>query len=225
MEHKAFIIYKSHCKVISSFNNEMKWELFWAIIDYHETWSYSIDNPMVEMAFQFMKQQFDLDREKYEILCEKRAEAWKLWWISKSKQMLANASKWNQMIASDPKDKDKEKVKDKEINTSIEVVSQMPEEFWKKEINQTLKFLQSTIKIDSFKESVPVQRQFANHIYKLFTKIGNEEAKRRLYIVLSDSFKKKNCNSIKYLYWELKSVPTGECIVPENNSVISPIRF
>jgi hypothetical protein len=78
-------------------------------------------------------------------------------------------------------------------------------EFGNKEINWALEFLKKAIGIDDFKESKPVQRQFWNHIVKLRDKIGNDDLKIRIVGIVSDNFKRKNCNSIQYLYRELKS--------------------
>jgi len=50
-----------------------------------------------------------------------------------------------------------------------------------------------------------MQRNFGKHINSLLKKIGKEEFRQRLEIILKDSFKQKNCNSLKYLYGEMKS--------------------
>lgn len=92
----------------------------------------------------------------------------------------------------------------KDIENSIEL-SEPKVEFWNKEINGALDFLKKAIGIDDFKESKPIQRQFWNHIVKLRDKIWNEDLKNRIVGIVSDWFKRKNCNSIQYLYRELKS--------------------
>ena len=56
-----------------------------------------------------------------------------------------------------------------------------------------------------FKESRQWQRIYAKHIFNLKEKIGKDEFMRRCDAVLGDDFKKRNCNSLKYLFGELKS--------------------
>ena len=75
-----------------------------------------------------------------------------------------------------------------------------------KEITEMLMALKGTIGIDAFADS-RIERNIGIHIVNLYQKIGREEFKRRLDYVLGDSFRRKNCNRIKYLYGELKSVP------------------
>lgn len=99
--------------IIKRLTNEQKWILFQQIIDYHENWEIYIKDPMVLMAFDFMKVNFDIDREKYEERCRINADNGKLWGkakASKWKRTLANASKWNRVA---PKEEEKE---DKDVN-------------------------------------------------------------------------------------------------------------
>ena len=78
-------------------------------------------------------------------------------------------------------------------------------EYWNKEINKTLLFLQKHIGCDTFSESQKLQRQYAKHILNLWKQIGSEEMKHRLDEILSDKFKAKNANKLAYIYKELKS--------------------
>jgi len=113
---------------------------------------------------------------------------------TKSNQIKSNQAKPNQTKAIS-----------KDIDNSSELSEPLIVEFWNKEINGALDFLKKAIGIDDFKESKPIQRQFGNHIVKLRDKIGNEDLKNRIVGIVSDAFKRKNCNSIQYLYRELKS--------------------
>lgn len=107
-----------------------------------------------------------------------------------------------------------------ESEEKIEVV----QEYGKKEINDALAFLSTIIGNDQFKEPTGKQRQFAKHIIGLSAKIGKDEFAKRLKKILSDSFKKKNCNSIVYLYGELKSfIDDEKTLVPEEKKVLNKI--
>ena len=123
---------------------------------------------------------------------------------TKSNQIKSNQIKSNQI-----------KSISKDTENSIEL-SEPTWEYWNKEINSALDFLKKAIGIDDFKESKPAQRQFGNHIVKLRDKIWNEDLKHRIVGIVSDSFKRKNCNSIQYLYRELKSfVKEDEWLIPK----------
>ena len=80
-----------------------------------------------------------------------------------------------------------------------------PKTYGNQDITLLLSALQKTIKIDDFKESKQMQRNFGKHLNTLLGKIGREEFRKRLDKILSDDFKRKNCNSLKYLYGEIKS--------------------
>ena len=113
MEHKAFIIYKSHCSIVKRLTNEQKWKLFQQIIDYNETWEIYEEDIMVLMAFDFMKVNFDIDRQKYEEKCRINAENGRNGGkakASKTKRPLATASK---IKRSPPKEEEKE---DEDVN-------------------------------------------------------------------------------------------------------------
>jgi len=79
------------------------------------------------------------------------------------------------------------------------------EEYGNLEINKILEALKQTIVIDSFKENQTWERRYAKHCLNLINKIGKDKFRHRLTNILQDEFKAKNCNSIKYLYGELKS--------------------
>jgi len=77
-------------------------------------------------------------------------------------------------------------------------------EFGNEEINKMLEFLKKIIGIDEFRE-LSKARWHARHFVGLTQKIGKEELCRRLNSVLEDDFKRKNSNSIKYLYREIRA--------------------
>ena len=83
--------------------------------------------------------------------------------------------------------------------------SSSQEEYGKREINELLEGLKKVVNCNEFRESQAWQRRWASHIVSLRSKIGNSEFKSRLVTILSDDFKKKNCNSLEYVYRELKS--------------------
>ena len=70
----SFLIYKSFYKPIKNLSNEDKGKLFTAILE-HQTQDFDgseqVIEPQIEMAFEFFKNQFELDNKKW----EKRVEA------------------------------------------------------------------------------------------------------------------------------------------------------
>ena len=89
-------------------------------------------------------------------------------------------------------------------NNSANIIKEK-EEYWNPKINEALAFLKKTVWVDDFKEPEKRKRQIAKHIVQLHERIGSEDFKERLKAILSDSFKAKNCNSLNYLYSEIKS--------------------
>lgn len=77
--------------------------------------------------------------------------------------------------------------------------------YWDKEINAVLDLLYRWVWIDDFKESKKWQRIYWKHLVSFIKSKWKEEFIKRLKLILEDDFKIKNCNSIKYLYSELKS--------------------
>ncbi len=92
------------------------------------------------------------------------------------------------------------------IISSKEDTAKAEIQYGKKEINEILDALKEHIGIEAFSDS-SIERNIGKHIHNLYKKIGKEEFRRRLGYVLGDDFRRKNCNSIKYLYGQLKSVP------------------
>jgi hypothetical protein len=91
----------------------------------------------------------------------------------------------------------------KKIESSSNIVNKI--EYWDKEINALLEFLYKSIWIDDFKEPQKWQRIFWKQCITLIKRIWKQEFIRRFKLVLEDNFKIKNCNSINYLYKEIKS--------------------
>lgn len=74
------------------------------------------------------------------------------------------------------------------------------EEYGSSEINAILKSLALSVGCTEFTETKKMQRFTASHIVKLYKSMAKEEFMERLKDILSDPFKRKNSNSIKYLY-------------------------
>ena len=74
MDRPSFLIYKSFYKPIKNLSNEDKGKLFTAIFE-HQTQDFDgseqVIEPQIQMAFEFFKNQFELDHKKW----EKRVEA------------------------------------------------------------------------------------------------------------------------------------------------------
>lgn len=70
-------------------------------------------------------------------------------------------------------------------------------------INAVLVALKEAVGIEAFVDS-SIERNMGKHLVDLIGKIGEEEFRRRLDILLTDSFHHKNCNKIKYIYNQIK---------------------
>ena len=88
---------------------------------------------------------------------------------------------------------------------STDLALESEKEYWNTEINQILLLLRQTVWCDDFTESQQWQRRYWKHFLNLWSKIWNDEFWKRLQWILSDKFKSKNCNSLKYLYDQMKS--------------------
>lgn len=112
-------------------------------------------------------------------------------------------------ISKDKISKEEEKIR-KDKNSSKEELQASPErrqrglnEFGKKEINEMLIALKSKIQIEAFVDSA-IERNIAHHCVGLLKKIGKDEFVHRLESLLADSFHRKNCNKIRYVYNNIK---------------------
>jgi len=81
---KGFILYKSLYEPIKALDKEQKGELMEAIFEYQLTGEIIEDlNPIVNMAFMFFKNQFDIDNAKYLEKCKKAKESVQKRWNKK----------------------------------------------------------------------------------------------------------------------------------------------
>lgn len=101
-------------------------------------------------------------------------------------------------------------------NNSKELETEVSETtYWNVDINNMLSLLYKAVWSDTFKETQKVQRQYWKHFVSYINKQGKENFIERLKWVLADDFKAKNCNSIKYLYNEVKSYIYNPALVKE----------
>lgn len=70
-------------------------------------------------------------------------------------------------------------------------------------VNDILMAIKARVGIENFADS-SIERNLAKHCAELALKIGPDEFLRRLDFLLSDSFTRKNCNRIKYIYNSIK---------------------
>jgi len=116
MEKKeSFIVYKSFYAPIRQLNDNQMGQLFRALFEYQIEGKEIDPGSEVFMAFQFFKNQFEIDLKKYEKVCEKRSAAASKRWDAKD----ASASKRMQKDAKDAdndNDNDNVKEKDNEID-------------------------------------------------------------------------------------------------------------
>lgn len=130
------------------------------------------------------------------------------------KHWLVMPIEWGGYDVAITKERKGKEIKEKESKTetdiskdiwSTDLALEWEKEYWNKEINQILLLLKQTVWCDDFKESQQWQRRYWKHFLNLWSKIWNDEFWKRLQWILSDKFKSKNCNSLKYLYDQMKS--------------------
>lgn len=116
MEKKkeSFIIYHSFYGPIRNLSDLQMGQLFRGIFEWQIEGKEIDQDSEVFMAFQFFKNQFEIDLKKYQKVCEKRSEAASKRWDDASD---ANASKRNQKHS---KDADNDNEKEKEIDNGID---------------------------------------------------------------------------------------------------------
>lgn len=98
-------------------------------------------------------------------------------------------------------------VKRNEMKISLKEITAKAEKnfFGNEEINKVLKLLEESVGLDQFKETQKMQRRYGLHFFSLLEKIGKDKFQERLELILANDFKQKNCNSLEYLYGEMKS--------------------
>lgn len=81
---ESFVLYLSWYETLKSLDNESLGKLFRAIFTYQKNFELPDLEPELRMAFGFMKNQFDKDREKYLKRCEANRKAIQKRWESES---------------------------------------------------------------------------------------------------------------------------------------------
>ena len=74
-EKSSFVLYTRYREQINMLNDEQAGQLMKAIFDYQAMGEAAIEDPVVAMLWSVMKQQLDIDNEKYQETCAKRKEA------------------------------------------------------------------------------------------------------------------------------------------------------
>lgn len=212
-ERKSFILHFDSLDVIDELDNNQIAELFKAIKDYN-LWEEISLTWLMKAVFIPFKNQFDRDIEAYTEKCLTNAQNGRKGGRPKLSQKKRTVIKKSQEKPSEVKKAYNDSKSDNKSNSKnnnltiipkgIEETSEPPS-YWNKEINETLWFLTQTVWVDQFKETVKMQRQYWNHIVNFVNKHWKEDFIQRLKGILSDEFKANNCNSIKYLYNEIKS--------------------
>lgn len=132
MGKDSFILYKSFFGPISKLSDRQLGRLFRAIYEYNISGVVSVEED-IEMAFQFFKNQFDIDEMKYQSKVERNRENGRRGGIQKAendkvkadgsetKRMLANASECQRNLANlayNDNENDNDKDIEKENNSS-----------------------------------------------------------------------------------------------------------
>jgi len=120
----SFLLYRSFYEPIKSLNNTQLGELFRAIYEYQIDGSTPAPSSKINMAFQFFRNQFELDESKYQTKCEKNAENVKKRW-NKSNTNEYDRKQTNTKRTYKDKEKEKEKEKD---NDNEKVIYPFPSE-------------------------------------------------------------------------------------------------
>lgn len=74
---KSFVLYCEYKKNIAVLSDEEKGKLFSAILEYADTGIVLELSGATAMAFSFIRDQLDINQEKYRAACEKRREGGK----------------------------------------------------------------------------------------------------------------------------------------------------
>lgn len=230
---KSFILFLDSLDILDDLTDEQSGQLFRAIRAFEK--GEEIDLPsIVKVAFSPIKNHLQRCKDSYDQVSEERSKAGKEGARKRWGKIVNDSknSKCHNVIANDSKvcfdtdtdtDTDKDNDNDNDnIIISKEITEQVPKkeniplkenkkeitEYIPKEItieiNKMLDALKKMVGVDDFKDS-KTKRMFGKHFVDLLEKIGKEEFRKRLEGILSDDFKARNCNSLKYLYREMKS--------------------
>lgn len=105
---KGFLIYKSLYEPIKSLTRNQKGELLEAIFEYQTNGIIIKDiSPIVNMAFMFFKNQFDIDSEKYAERCLKAKESVQKRWNTKECDSIPTYTNVYERIRTNTNDTDK----------------------------------------------------------------------------------------------------------------------
>lgn len=113
--------------------------------------------------------------------------------------------------------------KEKEVSSKED--RQEPKEFGDPRINELLEFIKKTFGLRDFKESQLWQRRFGKNLVALYDKMGKELFRAALVELAKDGFKSKNCNSLNYVYGQIKSTKVEPGYIEPEEKVINPIGY
>ena len=172
---KSFIIYTDSLSVIDKMTDQQIGKLFKKMRSYHNGNKYNPNDILVDVAFEWFKNQFDRDLKKYKNVCERNKKNWKKWGRPK-KQENPNGYFGNPKIPRKPdndsdNDSDKDNDKDNDKDTSIIInnkenkFSIKKKEYWNNKINEVIKKIKESVEKNwlMYKKG-KYERQRANNI-------------------------------------------------------------
>ena len=120
-DKSSFVLYTRYREQINMLNNEQAGQLMKAIFDYQAMGEVAIEDPVVAMLWSVMKQQLDVDNQKYQETCAKRAAAGAKGGKSKhSKSENEEAKQANAIFAKQTKAKQADNDNDIEYENEID---------------------------------------------------------------------------------------------------------
>ena len=152
MTKNSFVLQTRLKAVVAKLSDKQAGVLLKSILDYADDGTVAnLDDGMVAVVFEMVKQDLDYTAKKYAETCARRAESGKLGGLanaSKSKQMLANASKCYQKQAKDSKAKHNDNDVDVDNESDINI------SFQKESKEKVSRFIKPTVEeIRSYCES------------------------------------------------------------------------
>lgn len=206
MKTEYVMFYASYYEATKDLPKEQRHEIYDAIFEYSFNEVEPKLNGVQKMVWTLIKPQIDANIRNY--LSGKKGGRPKKNKANKKPPLKTPLS--NQCLIpllethTETKSKIKSNIK-KEEEKEDKNISKEITTYGNSEINDVLDLLKECIGIDQFKETQQMQRNYGKHISNLLKKIGKQEFRARLEGILSEEFKQKNCNSLKYLYGEMKS--------------------
>jgi hypothetical protein len=102
MANKGSILYDSYIELLAELSTLEKGELFETMLEYQRTGNVGELSANVKVIFPFIKRDIDLNKKKYEKVCEKRKENIKKRWDADTKNTnVENESEKNTNVKSD----------------------------------------------------------------------------------------------------------------------------